>query len=158
MDFNYQEMEKEVLTDFWEWWDKLASLEVEEEKDKDDMEVVKWSRCNQISLLARYSGKMYGIDIDRYKRKWIKTKMSINEYIEEFGIFYINEDIKENLEWQLWSNYIDLETNLQCILWERTFCFDCILEWMNTNSSWPNWGQELKKSDLKPNNELIRYS
>ena len=142
------------ITDFWVCWGKLAQLNYPK-NDKSNNQKVIWAIWHEESFLRRYNGKLFGIElnVDKRKRERKEEQKSKHAENDEPLPIWIEKEIPE---WQIWSQKIDLDQNLQCLSWTQTFWFYWLIDWMSNNSSCPNWRWELDQSKIRPNIDIKR--
>ena len=144
------------ITDFCKEWDKLATLTYPNNKLKNSK--VTWSICNEKSLLRKYDGKLFKIDIEEAKKKKREQKEESKGKETDFDNLILSEDFRRNFEWQIWNLTIDFDENLQCHSCSQTFWFSWLIGWIKSNPSWPNWRWEMKKSNIITNKEIKKQA
>ena len=149
-------MEKNIssITDFCRECDKLATLTYLSEEPQNCK--VTWSICNEESLLRKYDGKLFNINIEDAKKREQKEERKTK--VVDFDNLILSEDFRKKFEWQIWNLTIDFDENLQCLSCSKTFWFSWLIDWITKNSSWPNWRWEMKKSNIRPNKEIKKQA
>ena len=151
-------MEKNLpsITDFCRECDKLATLTYLSEEPQNWK--VKWSICDEESLLKKYDGKRFNINIEDAKKKKREQKEESKDKKSDFDNLILSEDFRRNFEWQIWYLTIDFDENLQCFSCSKTFWFSWLIDWISKNLSWPNWRWEMKKSNIITNKEIKKQA
>ena len=144
------------ITDFCRECDKLAKLTYLSEESQ-NCKVI-WSICKEASLLRKYDGKLFNIDIEAAKKKKREQKEERKAKEVDFDNLILSEDFRRNFEWQIWNLTINFDENLQCLSCTNTFWFSWLIGWISNNPSWPNWRWEMKKSNIRPNKEIKKLS
>ena len=144
-------MNKRFILDFCVYWGKLARL-IQVPRKNGCM--AKWNKCGLESVMSRYKGKIFGIDIKI--KKILKKREKKDKRKEQEGWFEglaWKEAIERRLEWKIWSNHVDLDVNLQWLTCTNTFWFDCLTKWMYLKSTCPMWKTQLNQLNIRPNKE-----
>ena len=144
------------ITDFCRECDKLATLTYLSNKSHNSK--VTWSICNEESLLRKYDGKLFNIDIEAAKKKKREQKEESKVKEADFDNLIMSEDFRRNFEWQIWNLTIDFDENLQCLSCSKTFWFSWLIKWISYHSNWPNWRWEMKKSNIITYKEIKKQA
>ena len=99
--------EDHKIVEFWVVWSEFSILKHHNEGREWDWTV--WSKCNQPSILKDYKNSIFKVNFNQNKKRVIKENDKMKERIEEFKC---KEQIKSDLEWQIWNELADLENNL----------------------------------------------
>ena len=142
------------IIDFWVHCCRLTKLTYPDNKQNDCMAT--WTNWTEQFLRNRYEGKIFGFPIAINKKKR-EQKEEDKHHSIDIGNERINSEVEENLEWQICSLQIDLDKNLQCLSWSRTFCFDWLIDWIYRKSTCPNWREILNQQKIRPNKELKKF-
>ena len=143
------------IIDFWIYWNRLVKLKYPSDKPNNWMAT--WTHWNETSLLKKYEGKVFDFPINISKKNKREQKEETKNRISNINDINLQEEVKEILEWQIWSLQIDLDKNLQCLSWSRTFWVDCLINWIYRKSDCPNWREELNLHRIRPNKELRKF-
>ena len=135
--------EDHQIVEFWVVWSEFSILKHHNEGRELDWTV--WSKCNQPSILKDYENSIFKVNFNQNKKRVIKENDKMKERIEEFKC---KEEIKSDLEWQIWNELADLENNLKWLNWSKIFWSDCLINWMLKDSTWPNWRMKMSKSTV----------
>ena len=151
-------MEKSLLyiVDFWIYWSQLAKLTCQQ-INTDDWKVT-WTLWSAESPFLKYEKTIFGfpINIQNNKRKREKKEEEKAKNLENSNSL-INEQLKVNLEWQIWNSQVDSEKNLQWLFWSKNFCFDCLINWLYLKQTCPNCSKKLCQQNIRPNKDLITF-
>ena len=145
---------KKIMTipwfiEFWKRWDRLVELYQNEDQLDDDYlkDFAYWPNCKRKSKIDEYSRTLFGVEIDYDLKK--RDSKRIQKAGENYlGKLVKKEEITRILEWSIWNEIVDLQINLQWIEWSKNFCFNCLILWILTVTTWPNWRVELTKSKI----------
>ena len=138
------------IIDFWRNWGKLAKLEYYTFENPENWEVT-WSIWKESSRMKKYDGKLFGININRTKKRVKKEEGKSNHDCFD-KLIKIEEE--RNLEWQIWLHQIDIDENLQCLTCSHIYWFSWLIDWMLSNSSCPNWRWVLDQFKIRPYKEI----
>ena len=144
------------ITDFCRECDKLATLTYRSNKSQNCK--VTWSNCNEESLLRKYDGKLFNINIETAKKKKREQKDKRKAKETYFDNKLLSENFRRNFEWQIWNLTIDFDENLQCLSCSKTFWFSWLISWIRNHPNWPNWKWEMKKSNIITNKEIKKQA
>ena len=144
------------ITDFCRECDKLSKLTYLSEEPQNCK--VTWSNCNEESLLRKYDGKLFNIDIEEAKKKKREQKEESKVKETDFDNLILSEDFRRNFEWQIWNLTIDFDENLQCLSCSKTFWFSWLISWISNHPKWPNWRWKMKKSNIITNKEIKKQA
>ena len=147
-------MEKKAIIDFWKKWSKLSYLRPIWRKTRFNAKCDKW-KCEL--AMDQYDGKIFGIEINAIEARKRDQKEKEKEQEKRIEALKWKEEIVMNLECQIWNSCADLDINLQCIGWMKTFWFDCLAKWILEQSTCPNWRKELTRDNIRPNKEWKRF-
>ena len=147
-------MDRQRIVDFCLKWGELTELRI---LQIDNDVVVVWIKCNTESYMDEYTGTLFGIEIDDIRARKRDKKRRMKEQEKRIEALSWKDEIVRNLQCQIWLNCADLEVNLQCINWMKTYWFDCLIKWLLENSACPNWRTLLTRDNIKPNKEWKRF-
>ena len=144
------------IIDFWIIWRQLSYLWVVNNNDSSISTRVKCNKWLKKSKAKNYNKEIFGIKIKQLEdNETIIESTGTKESL--FKTMKWKEEIKRELMWQVWNDFIDADTNLQCNYWCKTFWFDCLTGWMLEKNVWPNWESILNKSNIQKNRDFEMF-
>ena len=113
----------------------------------------KWFNCSNSS---EYENNIFE-EISKNSKGKKRDNKEIEKMKDSISSFNWKDDIKNDLEWKLWKEIIDLEYNLKWLEWDKLFCGNWLIEWMLKYPAWPNWWKKLTRSNVVKDKEWRKF-
>ena len=144
----------ESIIDFWRRWNYLSTLKYRCGKNSvQSKEVVVCDICKKESYAKYYSKVLFDIGIPQHSRNKRLTKEEIKAKQEYEDTFNVSDDIKKIFKCSIWEQLTDLDKNLQCNSWLKTYWFNWLIWELLDSSKCPFWYKNINKNDLQVNKE-----
>ena len=148
---------KEIV-DFWVHWKQLAKLKMLRLGNEGKLTGnVRWEKWRKVSKSSIYTALFWGRIIKQNPKIEWKEESDLKMLAKRNETDLLNEEIRSLIQCQIWLNSINLDANLQWISWSKTYWFDCLMEWMLEDSTWPNCRIILTKSSIHLNREWKKF-
>ena len=152
-------MNQPNICDFWIYWKRFARLNFVQGNNQN----VVWTNCNLESAKEGYTWMFFGFNIGVWKKKFRKRDLKKIEKIKEergnqIKALHCSEEMKKNLICNIWHFYVDLDWNLQCIQWTKTYWFYWLIRRIFNYPKCPNCKTEITKDKIQPNIEWKKYT